>query len=101
MRHKLFGSKLREMRQSMGISIKDLAPKLNITYTHLSNIELGYKKPSVDFINQVAEYFNEDKEELTILAGHIPNDISEILAKHPKDAPEYLRLKFKEQEGKE
>ncbi|MCK4404637.1 MAG: helix-turn-helix transcriptional regulator [candidate division Zixibacteria bacterium] len=95
MRHKLFGSRLRELREKKGLVIKDLAPELNVTYTHLSNIELGYKKPSEDFIRRVAAFFGVDEEELTILAGYIPNDISEILSKYPKDAPKYLRDMFK------
>ena len=101
MRHKLFGSRLRELRQAKGLGIKDLSPKLNVTYTHLSNIELGYKKPSEDFIRRVAEFFGENEEELTILAGYIPDDISEILSKHPKEAPEYLRERYKNKEEAE
>lgn len=95
MRYKLFGTKLRELRQKKEKGIKDLAPELNVTYTHLSNIELGYKKPSEDFVRRVAEYFGENEEKLLILAGYIPDDISEILSKHPKEAPTFLRKKFK------
>jgi transcriptional regulator with XRE-family HTH domain len=101
MRHKLFGLKLRELRQKGELGIKDLAPLLNVTYTQLSNIELGYKKPSEDFIRRVAEFFGEKEERLRILAGYIPNDISEILARHPEEAPLYLRSKFKEGKEKE
>ena len=98
MRRKLFGSRLRELRQGKGLGIKDLAPELNVIYTHLSNIELGYKKPSEDFIRRVAEYFGENEEKLLILAGYIPDDISEILSKYPKEAPTFLRKKFKKEE---
>lgn len=101
MRHQLFGSRLRELRQEKGLGIKDLAPKLNVTYTHLSNIELGYKKPSEDFIRRAAQFFCVDEEELTILAGYIPGDISDILSKYPKDAPRYLRSKFKPEKESE
>jgi transcriptional regulator with XRE-family HTH domain len=101
MRHKLFGARLRELRLAKELGIKELAPQLDVTYTHLSNIELGYKKPSEDFVRRVAEFFGENEEELTILAGYIPEDISEILSKHPKEAPEYLRSRYRKKEEPE
>lgn len=103
MRSKLFGNRLRQLRQSRGIGIMDLAPQLDLTYTHLSNLELGYKKPSEDLIHRVVILFNlsqEDEEELRILAGYIPNDISDALLKYPKDAPAFYR-RFKPKEKKE
>lgn len=94
--HKLFGRKLRQLREAKGLGIKALAPELGIDYTHLSNLELGYKKPSAELIRRIAEYFKYSEEELKLLAGYIPEDISEILAQNPVKAPEYLRKKFKE-----
>ena len=101
MRYKLFGSRLRQLRHERELGIKGLAPELEVTYMHLSNIELGYKKPSAEFVKRVARFFDVDEEELTILAGMIPDDISEILSRYPKEAPKYLRSKFKEEKGSE
>ena len=47
-----------------------------------------------DFIEKLAEIFDYDKEELLIRAGKIPDDIREILRENPKDAVNYLREKF-------
>jgi transcriptional regulator with XRE-family HTH domain len=88
---KLFGKRLRELRQAKGVSIKDLAPQLEISYMHLSNIEVGYKKPSPEFVERVARFFDADPDELKILAALIPDDISELLQRRAKDAPKYLR----------
>lgn len=104
MKHKLFGEQLRKLRQDKPLGIKELAPELDVTYTHLSNIELGYKKPSVDFIDRMAKFFGLDKEKkeyLMILAGYIPDDISEILLEHPGEAPQYLRSRFPKEEDKQ
>lgn len=96
---RLFGKRLRKLRQEQGISIKELAPKLDITYMHLSNIELGYKKPSPKLVKAVSDFFKPDPladlEELQLLAAQIPEDISEYLQRHPKEAPRYLRSRFK------
>ncbi|MCI0530474.1 MAG: helix-turn-helix domain-containing protein [candidate division Zixibacteria bacterium] len=94
MDYKLFGRRLRELRQGKSLTIKQLAHELKISYMHLSNIEVGYKKPSMEVVHDVAEFFGVDKEELKILAAQIPDDISEILQKHPKDAPQYLRDRY-------
>lgn len=48
MTNKLFGQRLREQRKQRGLSIEQLAEKLDITSHYLGDIERGLKYPSMD-----------------------------------------------------
>ncbi len=75
-----FGAKLRELRTKAGLSLRELASKVNVDFTYLSKIENGVLPPPSDkVIRQLAETLNADKDELLTLAGKIPSDIAEIL----------------------
>ncbi len=75
-----FGAKLRELRTKAGLSLRELANKVNVDFTYLSKIENGVLPPPSDkVIRQLAETLNADKDELLTLAGKIPPDIAEIL----------------------
>ena len=75
-----FGTRLRELRTKAGLSLRELADKVNVNFTYLSKIENdALPPPSEKVIWQLAETLNADKDELLILAGKIPSDIAEIL----------------------
>lgn len=75
-----FGNKLKELRKSAGLTLRELAEKVNVNFTYLSKIENGaLPPPSEKVIKQLAEVLNFDKDELLTLAGIIPSDIAEIL----------------------
>lgn len=54
------GKHLKELRKKRGLSLRKLGEGLNADYTYLSRIENGIHKPSIDFLEQVAKYFNVD-----------------------------------------
>jgi len=75
-----FGAKLRELRQQLGLTLRELADKVGIDFTYLSKIENGVlPPPSEKVISKLAEVLGADKDELTILAGRIPSDIAPVL----------------------
>jgi len=75
-----FGIKLRELRTEAGLTLRELADKVNVNFTYLSKIENGaLPPPSEKVIRQLAETLNADKDELLALAGIVPSDIAEIL----------------------
>ncbi len=77
---KRFGAKLRELRLRAGLTLRELAARVNVDFTYLSKIENGaLPPPSERVILQLAEALNADKDELITLAGRIPSDISEML----------------------
>ncbi|HJS17650.1 MAG TPA: helix-turn-helix transcriptional regulator [Anaerolineales bacterium] len=60
-----FGAKLRILRTSKGITLKELARSLGLTaHGYISEIEAGKKKPTADFVLKVARYFNVTTDEL-------------------------------------
>ncbi len=49
------GKRIKEVRNTMGLSQENFAEKLNITRAHLGKIELGTKNPSIDLLIDIAE----------------------------------------------
>jgi len=75
-----FGAQLRELRKRAGLTLRELAEKVNVNFTYLSKIEnSALPPPSEKVIRHLAEVLNYDKDELLALAGIIPSDIAEIL----------------------
>jgi transcriptional regulator with XRE-family HTH domain len=52
-----FGEAIMDLRKRQRLKQKDLAKELNISATHLSLIEHGHQKPSVDLMSAIAQYF--------------------------------------------
>ena len=53
-----FGEKLRLLRKRRGMTIKALAAATDYaTHSHISEIETGKRKPTLDFVYKVAEVF--------------------------------------------
>lgn len=68
-----FGEKVRQLRKTRGITMKQMAKDLEVSSAYLSALEHGKRgKPGPGFVMQVAGYFNliwDDAEELKELAG--------------------------------
>ena len=93
-----FGRVLKRLRQNSKLSLKQLSPKLDINYSYLSKLENNHSLPSEQFIHKISNLFNYDSEELMIRAGKIPKDIIDILKNNPKEAAEFLRKTFSNDE---
>ncbi len=77
---KEFGTRLRELRKQAGLSQRELANKIGVSFSYLSKIENGVMPPpSERVILRLAEVLNADKDGLMLLAGRIPSDIAQIL----------------------
>lgn len=67
-----FGQALRELRMRKGVRQADMASAIGVSAAYLSALEHGRKgKPSFDFLQRVAGYFNiiwDEAEELFMLA---------------------------------
>jgi transcriptional regulator with XRE-family HTH domain len=62
---KRFGEKLRVLRTSREMTLKELAYALGLTaHGYISEIEAGKKKPTADFVLKVARYFKITTDEL-------------------------------------
>ena len=60
-----FGEKLRTLRKRQGLTLKQLAEKLDFeSHSYLSAIEFGKKQPSVELILNIAIMFDISTDDL-------------------------------------
>lgn len=55
---KAIGEKIRELRLKHGLTLKELGKAIDFNYSNLSKIERGYRKPGVEILKTLANYFN-------------------------------------------
>ena len=91
-----FGQYLRTERLARGLSLADLAQRLTVTKGYLSRLELGKTKPSLTMIERLAQVLSTDPNSLSVLAGHLPAEVKQILYSHPVEAQAILRETFGE-----
>lgn len=48
------GLAIRAIREATGVSISAFAPRVGVTQGYMSNVELGHKQPTVEFMARVA-----------------------------------------------
>jgi XRE family transcriptional regulator, master regulator for biofilm formation len=56
----LAGKKLREIRKSKGVSIRELERRIGYARSYISNIENGKKRANVEFLAKAADALNVD-----------------------------------------
>lgn len=52
------GIKLRDIHKSKGLTMREVANKLGVTTSALSNYENGYREPGVSVLSQLANIYN-------------------------------------------
>jgi Predicted transcriptional regulators len=53
-----FSERLKELRSSKGLTMEQLGKEIGSTKGTISNLENGNKKPSLDMLIKLANYFN-------------------------------------------
>jgi transcriptional regulator with XRE-family HTH domain len=48
------GPAIRAIRELLGISVSAFAPRVDCTQGYMSNVELGHKQPTIEFLARVA-----------------------------------------------
>jgi transcriptional regulator with XRE-family HTH domain len=83
-----FGQRIRELRQSRGMTLRDLAPLVGVGFTYLSKVENGKldfgEYPSDALIRRLSKALETDVEELLILAERVPDRIRERVLQRPE-----------------
>ena len=74
----IFGRRLRSLRKAHRLSQIQLAMNLNISIQHLCNIENGQRRPSIELMTQMAEYFHVSLDALALGAECSPDTWREI-----------------------
>ena len=89
------GDKVRELRETKGILLRQVAAFIEVDTALISKLERGERKANRDQITKIAEFLEADEKELTLLwlADRITDDI--------KDEPQAIEaLKFVEKQFK-
>jgi transcriptional regulator with XRE-family HTH domain len=90
---KKFGEVIRSKREAKGISLREMAKKLNLSPTYLSKVERDeIPPPAVERIVALAQFLGLPSDELFALADRVPDDLLPIIKGKPTTVPELLRL---------
>ncbi len=79
---KAVGARIKEARKNRGLKQTELAEKLNISPTHMSNIETGCTNYGVDIFMRITEILQVSADEL--LRTNIP-EVDAVYAKEFED----------------
>jgi transcriptional regulator with XRE-family HTH domain len=94
-----FPEHLRSMRKEARLSQRELAERVGVDFTYLSKIENRRVEPPSETVlkkiaKELAGVLGQDEtelsDELITLAGKIPSDLAETLARNPQ-AVQFLR----------
>lgn len=103
---KTFGRIIRERRQELGISQKELASKIRkdngevISPQYQNDIEFDRRDPpSHNMIEQYAKILGLPKESLILAAGRVPPDVRRFAADNPVKAQQFIQAFRKRTRG--
>ena len=89
MRHDLkeCGKRIQQLRKERGLTQEQLAEKLNVSQNTIAKIESGLRKPSIDFLFELSEFFGVSTNYLVL--GIQPEDMGKGSLKETIDIPAY------------
>lgn len=87
-----FGEYINKKRREKNFSIRQLAEKLDISFTYLSDVEKGrakaFKQETLKKIIEVLQLNKEETDILNDLAGESQNTVAPDVAEYLKNHPE-------------
>lgn len=75
---KQIGSRIKELRREKGMTLKELGNAIDFNYSNLSKIERGDRKPTLELLESLAEYFDKDVSFFFGTREDIPEEIQEL-----------------------
>lgn len=95
-KHKELGQYLRDHRERLGYSLRQVAKLVGVDFTYLGKLEQGYyRHPNPEHLHALARVLEVDPEELLTVAAYdsrddVPSVGPYLRAKHPNVPPEVL-----------
>ncbi len=80
---KPLNSLLRDLRESNGKSLRQVAKDTGVNPAYLSRVERGEKPASSDIQRRLAAYYDVEPEIVAVASGTLPGDIIRILQENP------------------
>ena len=91
-RNSIFGERVRSLRETQGIGLREFAKSIGISPTYLSKIERGELVPPIeDKVRAMAKALGQNEDELLALTGRLSADLPEIIRKQPREMAAFLR----------
>lgn len=82
---------LRDLREQRQVSLRQAARDLSLDPAYLSRVERGDVPPSDRVATKLASYYMRSPDEVLLAAGRVPDDIINILQRHPNLVDELRR----------
>lgn len=90
-----FGHALRTLRMDKNVTLRELARRLDVTPTYLSQVEQDkFNPPTADRVKQIGGILGLSQEQvdgLVVLAGRVPRELHDVLDEHPHEMATFLR----------
>ena len=89
--NKKVGKIIRKIRKEKGISLRDLARQVGVSFVNISYIENGRVETSKEVLRKISNALNYDFDKLLSLTNTVDDDITKIINKKPDLVPDFLR----------
>ena len=86
-----FGLLIRKLRKAKGLSLRELAKLVDVSFVNIAHIENGRVVTSKKVIKQLAKALDYDADRLLAAADEIGEDVVKIIRKLPTALPDFLR----------
>ena len=87
----LLGKLIRRLRKQKGLSLRQLAEKVSVSFVNIAHIENGRIATSEEVIKELAKALDYDVDKLLAAADSVNEDIKNIIKKLPTAVPQFLR----------
>lgn len=84
-------SRLKELRTSKNMGIRELGRAVDVTGMHISNVEKGKSMPSPELIQKIARVLDTNVDELQYLADQVDPEVVDVIHNNPVAVPSFLR----------
>ena len=91
MNKKFFGNLIKRLRKKKGLTLRQLAEQISVSFVNISHIENGRVETSEKVIKELAKALDYDVDKLLATADSINKDVKNIIKKLPNAVPEFLR----------
>jgi transcriptional regulator with XRE-family HTH domain len=91
-RHEKLGAELRRRREEKGLSLRDVAKKLDIKPPHLSRVETGESAISEEPLTKLCKILDADPEDVMTYGGQVSEDFADLMAARPEPFNDLRKL---------